>query len=261
MTMLLSTQVGEGVPTSLGRKARTCLLRQDTADPNYSWEFVVMALQKAKRLCIDPTFDWPLDVHRAKGTRMFNWFLLRQVNRDWFSCSSEWTLVKLRLARWIYTKPDGLILDEFRTRSLQYHAFCLYLLCDLVEQHPNARFLAEWLVQGVRYSLQHALSNGVSLWIGRGQEQIFGYGALAYACEFVHARLEALPDNKLDAIQRRILAFQREDGSFPLVLREQDAEAPWPMREPLPPGWYGYNVLGDYLPFLGHALYAAGQFK
>lgn len=260
MTLLFSIQVGQRIPTVLGRKARECLDRQDMAAPNFSWEFVVMAVQKAKRLCADPSFDVPLDVHRAKGTRMFNWFLLRQLNRGWFEASNEhWTLAKLRVARRLFTRSDGLILDEWRTRSLQYHAFCLYLLCELVEQHPRAGFLVDWLISGVRFSLQHVLRDGTAMWLGRGQEQIFGYGALAYACEFVHANIEPLPLDTLSSIQQRLLRFQREDGGFPLVLRQRDPEVPWPDNRLLPPGWYGYNTLGDYLPFLGHTLFAASQ--
>lgn len=259
MSALLSIQVGQGRLTMLGQAALRQLAKQDCGDPNFSWEFVVMAIQKAKRRSEDAGLCWPCDAHRAKGTRMFNWFLLRQVNRFWFGCSPGWTLTKLAVGRRLYTQDDGFILDEFKTRSLQYHAFCLYLICDLVEQHPDTVFLKDWLVQGVRFSLSKLLDDGSAMWIGRGQEQVFGYAALIRATEFVHHRIERLPVELLDRLQQRVLSFQRDDGSFPLVLRRREPEAPWPEQAPAVPGWYGYNTLADYLPFLGHAMWTASE--
>ena len=259
MSALLSIQVGKGRLTKLGQAALSQLANQDAGDPNFSWEFVVMAIQKAKRRSEDASISWPCDEHRAKGTRMFNWFLLRQVNRFWFGCSPTWTRAKLAVAHRLYTRQDGLILDEFKTRSLQYHAFCLYLICDLVQQHPNADFLQDWLRRGVQISLAHVLDDGSAMWIGRGQEQVFGYAALIRATEFVHRCIEPLPVELLNRLQQRVLSFQRDDGSFPLVLRRREPEPPWPEQAPAVPGWYGYNTLADYLPFLGHAMWTASE--
>lgn len=258
MTALFAVQCEPRSPSDLLTKACAHLGQQDTRSPEYSWEFVVHAMQKARRVAA-ASVSLPQLEHRAKGTRMFNWFLLRQANRGWFSTSRWWTLVKLRVARALYTTRDGFIQDELRTRSLQYHAFCLYVLCELVQQHPRVDFLKDWLVNGVRFSVQHLLPNGSALWLGRGQEQIFGYAALTSAMEFVHARLEPVPMHALQRVQERLLGFQRQDGSFPLVLRGRQPEPEAACGADGLPGWYGYNTLYDYLPFLGHALMLASS--
>lgn len=258
MTVLFAVQMAPLSLSPLAAKACTHLGRQDVAAPDYSWEFVVHAMQNAKRVA-PPGVSLPLLAHRAKGTRMFNWFLLRQANRGWFPTWRGWTLLKLRIARAVYTAPDGFIQDELRTRSLQYHAFCLYVLCELVQQHPNAQFLKVWLADGVRFSVRHILPDGSALWLGRGQEQIFGYAALIRAMEFVHANVEQVPAPALNLVQQRLLAFQRPDGSFPLVLRRRQPEPEKARNADALPGWYGYNTLYDYLPFLGHALMLAAD--
>ncbi len=257
-SVLLSVAIGQGRLTELGVKALPHFQSQQVQAPDYSWEFVVYAMALAGRSA-DSTADIPRQPHRAKGTRMFNWFLLRQVNRGWYGRNANWTLLKLRVARHLYTTDAGLIVDEFRTRSLQYHAFCLYLLCDLVEQHPQARFLSDWLAKGCDFAMRQILSDGTALWIGRGQEQIFGYGALVYALEFVHHRIRPLPDATLDLVQAKLLAHQRGDGSFPLVLRGREPEPPDTAYAERPAGWYGYNTLYDYQPFLGYALWRAAN--
>jgi hypothetical protein len=259
-SLLLSANIGHGKLTKLGVHALSSLSHQNHADPNYSWEFVIYAIQQAKRL-LPTDVKLPCDIHRSKGTRMFNWFLLRQVNRGWFASNHQWTCLKLRVAKFLYTTREGFILDEFQTRSLQYHAFNLFLICELIEQHPNVEFLKEWLYRGVQFSLNHLLADGTALWLGRGQEQIFGYGSLIYACEYVHAHLTPLPIETLDLLQKRLLSFQREDGSFPLVLRKREPEPKQTSYHANVPGWYGYNTLYDYLPFLGYAMWRTGQMR
>ncbi len=257
-SLLLSAAVGRGSLTPLGEKSLHHLAAQDHANPNYSWEFVVYGVQQAKRL-IQHDIGLPCDVHRAKGTRMFNWFLLRQLNCSWFKPSAPGVLMKLRLAKSLYTDRRGLILDEFKTRSLQYHAFCLFVICELVEQHRNVRFLREWLWRGAQFAVDQMLHDGTALWLGRGQEQIFGYGALIYALEYVNRNVGSLPDDKLRKLQAHVLSFQRPDGSFPLVLRRREPEVAGAILQSRPAGWYGYNTLYDYQPFLAYTLWRAAN--
>lgn len=260
-SVLLSAAVGEGELTPLGVTAVKHLERQDLSDPNFPWEFVVYAIQQSKRL-LAPNVQLPCDVRRAKGTRMLNWFLLRQVNAAGSERSAPSTLLKLRVARRVCTTQEGLILDELRTRSLQYHAFCLFLLCELLDRYPTADFLRQWLCKGARFSASRILADGTALWIGRGQEQIFGYGALIYALEYAHGRFGVLDEpSVLDRVAERLLFFQRADGSFPLVLRGREPEAPDATFEQRPPGWYGYNTRYDYQPFLAYALWRASRLE
>ena len=56
-----------------------------------------------------------------------------------------------------------------------------------------------------------------------------------------------------------LLKFQRADGSFPLVLREGEKGYPRKIdtMDERFLGWYSYNNLFDYLPFLGYFLMKA----
>lgn len=260
-TALLAFSISRGQPSEFGQRALRCLADQDSTHPNFSWEFVVYAVQKTKQL-LPPNSTLPCDVNRSKGTRMLNWFFLRQVNRGWFKGNKWGSLLKLRLAKHIYTDQSGLIMDELATRSLQYHAFCLYLLCDLVDRYPEIAFLKQWLIEGAEYSAENILPDGTALWIGRGQEQIFGYGSLVYALEYVHHCLKPLKNPAvLDQLQKKLISFQNQNGSFPLVLCRREPEPPEVTFANAPPGWYGYNTLYDYQPFLGYTLLRVSRLR
>jgi hypothetical protein len=129
----------------------------------------------------------------------------------------------------------------------------------LAEQHQNANFLREWLSRGALFSIQQMLMDGSMLWLGRGQEQIFGYGALIYALEYVNRKIQPLPEKNLQQLQEHVLSFQRPDGSFPLVLRRREPEMAKSNFTLHPPGWYGYNTIYDYQPFLAYTLWRTAQ--
>jgi len=103
------------------------------------------------------------------------------------------------------------------------------------------------------------LPNGDSLYVGRGQQQIFGYGALVYLLE---AAAGLTGEEQFGAIAERafsrLMRFQRSDGSFPLVLREGEPAEPW-LPDISRPGWYTYNRYADYLPLLGCFLLKAAD--
>ena len=238
--------------SDLAAKSCAHMAAQDTGIPDYPWEFVVYALQQAGA---SDVYNVPahLQGYHEKGTRMFNWFLLRMLNRNLCGEFSFTDLLKLRAGREIYQRPNGLIQDELKTRSLQYHAFCLFLLAELIESGLNRPWIIDWFISGVKFSVRHVLPDGTALYLGRGQEQIFGYGALIYALEYFNSRFERVEDQVLTSIWARLRSFQRDDGSFPLVLRQRCAEAAdLCSSSNLPAGWYGYNSLWDYQPFLAY---------
>lgn len=258
-TYLASLYGSDGGNTPLTQKSLNHLVQQDKSSPNYSWEFVVYALQAAKT---SGTVQLPdcLNDYREKGTRMFNWYLLRTLNKRLCGRYNAADHLKLFIASKIFQQSSGLILDEFQTRSLQYHAFCLFVLAELIEITPQNPWLKNWFLKGIEFSLQQILSDGTSLYLGRGQEQIFGYGALIYSLEYCHTKLRPIDENKLNAVNTRVLNFQRPDGSFPLVLRHREAEVPNAKFSAEPPGgWYGYNTLFDYQPFLAYCLLKASK--
>lgn len=256
---LLAKQSDDIEFNELAEKAVIHLKRQDNSHPNYSWEFVVFALQNLKKQNrLDKAET--LDGYKEKGTRMFNWFLLRRINKILCCKFTAFDKLKLYIGLYLFQNRDGLILDEFKTRSLQYHAFCLFILAHIIEQEPENRILKKRFLEGVNCAVSYILDDGSAIYIGRGQEQIFGYGALIYALEFCHSRIEKLDENILDKLANKVISLQREDGSYPLVLRgRQPEESDVCFRTDNPDGWYGYNTLYDYQPFLGYCLFMAGS--
>lgn len=258
---LLGKQSDQFSFIELAEKAFFHLEKQDKKHPNYSWEFVVFAIQKLKSQ-YQLSENNSLEQYHEKGTRMFNWFLLRNMNKIF---CDKFTLIdkyKLQVGLHLFQNKEGLILDEFKTRSLQYHAFCLFILANIIEQQPTNETLKKQFLAGVRCAINYILDDGTSIYIGRGQEQIFGYGSLIYALEFCNSFVEPLEDTILNKLADKVLSFQRENGSYPLVLRARESEREnVNFRADSPDGWYGYNTLYDYQPFLGYCLYMSGQMK
>jgi len=258
---LLAKQSDQIAFNELAEKAIKHLEAQDQQHPNYSWEFVVFAIQKLKKqhkLSGANSFDR----YNEKGTRMFNWFLLRNINKifcDKFTTFDKW---KLNIGLRLFQNKDGLILDEFKTRSLQYHAFCLFILAHIIEQQPKNKTVKKHFLAGVKCAIGYILEDGTSIYIGRGQEQIFGYGSLIYALEFCHSQIEPLDESILDKLAAKVTNLQREDGSYPLVLRATQPEnIGVSFKSDAPDGWYGYNTLYDYQPFLGYCLFMSGKLR
>jgi len=188
-----------------------------------------------------------------------NWMLLRaacDIGQRGLSASLLGTIegrgALLRYAR------HGFIHDRPHVRSFGYHAFCGALLADLWEQRRVA-WAGRAAARAARFLAPLILPNGDALYVGRGQQQIFGYGPLVYLLEAA-ARMtgEAEFGELADSVFARLMRFQRSDGSFPLVLREGEEAEPW-APDAARPGWYSYNTYGDYLPFLGCMLLKAAE--
>jgi hypothetical protein len=58
----------------------------------------------------------------------------------------------------------------------------------------------------------------------------------------------------LEKVYKFLIQFQREDGSFPLVMNGVEKEIPKIInpKDTNYPGWYPYNNYFDYLPFMGY---------
>lgn len=258
---LLAKQSDSPDFSELAKKALIHLEQQNHRHPNYSWEFVVFAIQKLKKQHKFNEVN-SLDNYHEKGTRMFNWFLLRNVNKMFCEKFTIFDKVKFYIGLHLFQNKEGLILDEFKTRSLQYHAFCLFILAHIIEQQPKNIIVRKRFLAGVKCATNHILEDGTSIYVGRGQEQIFGYGSLIYALEFCNAYVEPLDEDILNKLTNKVVNFQREDGSYPLVLRKRQPEnRDECFKSTHPDGWYGYNTLYDYQPFLGYCLFMSGTFK
>jgi len=192
-----------------------------------------------------------------RGKRNANWRLLRAAchllaDRTGGEDKARHEIRKV-LSRQVL---GGQVIDAPQSYSLQYHHFSALLLGELavlldddVLQH---RFL-----DLAAFSRDTILPNGDAVYMGRGQHQIFGYAAavsLLFLASFATAD-ESFQQAR-NVVLRRLLPFQRPDGSFPLVLRVE--ESGWPSSTPpLTPqwlGWYQYNNIFDYLPFAGEML-------
>ena len=173
--------------------------------------------------------------HRATGSRMDQ---LR----------SLWQRREVRRAR----QADGCFDDDRdRSRPIQYHLFTVALLHRIYLLNRSPR-LRSWFMEGMNYALPWFDPDGDFNYWGRGQEQIFGYGAAIYALEAA-AQLSEEPEKYRDAAARAyhwLLSFQR-GNHFPLVLNARRDEEQY--------GWYDYHHTTVYNAFLGVWLAFAHQ--
>lgn len=216
----------------------------DTKNPEFHWEFNRYALNEYQKL----SGDQICKLDQFKGTPCTNWTLLR--NRLVYNPEE----VKNKINE--MQLSNGLILDDPEVHSLQYHCFSLALIIEIYEEQKDP-FLLQAFEKGVTFIRSMILSNGDTLYIGRGQQQLFGYAALIYILSkatlyFNDSSLFA----HLEQVIHFLSQFQRKDGSFPLVLREGETEIPKKadVKNPAFSGWYPYNNYFDYLPFAGYFL-------
>jgi len=246
---------------------------RDDPPPGYG-EFNAYALLHCRRQLGERAVDSVISRLRPVGRHSANWMLLRAachaLEGPWLSPH------RARLegrAALVWHCRRGFIEDRPGVRSFGYHAFCGALLADL------------WQAQGFRWAGRAAaraagcigpfvLPNGDALYVGRGQQQIFGQGALIYLLEAARGlvgdpsagsgspRAKPRGDGEYaelaERVFRRAMRFQRPDGSFPLVLREGEDTEPW-RSDASRPGWFTYNRYGDYLSFFGCMLLKAAS--
>ncbi len=172
------------------------------------------------------------------------------------------------IARWLplpfaYGRTAPLRLQKMphlQKLSLQYHCFSLVLLWEIYQQ-TGWSFVKTAVQHGHQAIGRFVSPNGDTLYIGRGQQQIFGYGALIYFLAAQAATGSQTAAAQLEQVWSFVQPFQKEDGRFPLVLRRGESDYPKTIdtRDPRWLGWYGYNNLFDYLPFFGVMLARAAQ--
>ena len=214
-------------------------------------EFNVYALLQCREQLGPGPVDALMRRVRLGRRHSANWMLLRAACRirPGPFCSPARASWEARAALLRYARR-GLIADRSGVRSLAYHSFCGALLADLWRD-TGLRWAGRAAAQAAQFIANFILPNGDSLYVGRGQQQIFGYGALIYLLEAAAEITGREEFSRLsDSVFQFLLRFQRPDGSFPLVLREEEPPEPW-LPDVSHPGWYTYNRYADYLPFLG----------
>lgn len=269
-TLWLWAEAGEGdsLLTRLACRLPSCRVDQGGV---FHWEFVRFALLRAVE-CRPSLLD--VDAVRVQafsgqfvGTRVANWTLLRSTVRRDSDAWMQWCLATVErngtlLAR---QRSSGLIEDEWKKPSFQYHAFSTALLAyELMRSPYSSRWLVRRVYRALRFLRDVTLPTGEMNWLGRGQRQAFGYASAVMALRlgaehFEDSSLAACADEVLGFLAR----FQRENGSLPLVLRaglQSDFGRPV-FPDPRLAGWYSYNRYLDYLAFAGALLMAASKHR
>jgi hypothetical protein len=221
--------------------------------PEFHWEFNNYALLHYRRRTGERRVDELLQPLRFRGTPVTNWTLLRSAARFAAGHQRMKALCELTDKLRHCQLPSGQILDDSGVKSFQYHCFSAALLAELSTYRAMA-CLRRPFVRAVDFIRHFILPNGDTLYIGRGQEQSFGYGALLYILAEAYQmtqRAEYLAD--LAQVWDYVCKFQRDDGSFPLVFSgiEDGFPAEADANDARYPGWYPYNNYFDYLPFFG----------
>jgi len=140
---------------------------------------------------------------------------------------------------------DGCYDDQRNfSRPIQYHVFTLALLHRLYDLTRSEKIKKHFLA-GVNYFTKFIDPDGCFNYLGRGQEQIFGYGVAIYvleAAKLVDKTKAPEYQDYLSRVWSYLCKFKR-DGHFPLVLNDRKDEEKF--------GWYDYHHLTVYNAFLG----------
>lgn len=228
----------------------------DKNDSEFHWEFNNYALLYYKLISGDDSVDKFLEPLIFKNTPCTNWTLLRSNSKLMARKDEDLAIKEAKEKIKKYQLESGLILDDPGVKSFQYHCFSMAMISEIYEQTKDDFFKTSFL-KGVEFIRHFILSNGETLYIGRGQNQSFGYGALIYILSqaYKYTNDKTLLGD-IDLVLNFLLKFQREDGSFPLVMNDLEKSIPRviDMQNPEFTGWYPYNNYFDYLPFMGFFL-------
>lgn len=225
----------------------------DKDDSQFHWEFNNYALLDYYHQSNDKNIVIYLESLRFKNTPCTNWTLLRSNCRLKAGIDTAIALKEAKIKIKKFQLDSGLILDEPGVKSFQYHCFSMAMICEIFEQTRDSYFYASF-IKGVEFIRHFILSNGEALYIGRGQNQSFGYAALIYILALAYRHtLDKTILGDIELVLGFLSTFQREDGSFPLVMNNTEESIPQniDMKDPQFAGWYPYNNYFDYLPFMG----------
>lgn len=230
-------------------KLLQCYSEKDKSKENFHWEFNNYALNKIYMYEDFKAVEKLLFPLRFKGTTCTNWTLLRNVVRLMNGELDSLYEIDDKIDK--YQMDNGLIKDDKDVNSFQYHCFMASIIIEIYDLTGNDRY-KKCFIKAVDFISNLMLSNGCSIYIGRGQEQLFGYGPLIYIYEVA---FNITKNKKYKYFQSKcfsyIMKYKNENGVFPLVLNSKEKNIPCTIdvnnKEFL--GWYSYNNYYDYLPF------------
>ncbi len=225
----------------------------DKSDSQFHWEFNNYALLDYYQNSSDESIKKYFEPLKFKNTPVTNWTLLRSAARLMADVDKELAIQEAKEKIEKFQVSSGLILDAKNDKSFQYHCFSMAMIGQIYE-HTQDNYFKTSFLKGVEFIRNFILSNGESLYIGRGQNQSFGYGALIYILSLAYK----FTDDKtflgdIEKVTTFLLQHQRENGSFPLVMNGVEKTIPKviDMQNEEFVGWYPYNNYFDYLPFMG----------
>jgi len=232
------------------------IFKKDKSKSNFHWEFNNYALINLNKELNDNRIRDNIHPLKFKGTKCSNWTILRGLTRIIANEKKNVGYFEIFNKIIFYQNKNGLIKDDKYVNSFQYHCFMIFLIIKAYEI-TGFTFLKKSFLKGVEFAKTIILRNGDNNYIGRGQEQIFGYGPLLYSLEKAYNLTEDIDYKvKQNIVFENLIKYQRPNGSFPLVLRKNEKSFPKKIdpnnNEYL--GWYAYNNYFDYLPFLGYFL-------
>lgn len=225
----------------------------DKSSSQFHWEFNNYALIDYYNNSGDKSVYKYFKPLVFKNTPCTNWTLLRSNTRLLADIDVELAINEAKNKILIYQLKSGLILDDPGVKSFQYHCFSMAMIGEIY-QLTKIDYFRDSFLKGVLFIRNFILSNGETLYIGRGQNQSFGYGVLIYILSMAFkltGDLTLLGD--IELILNFIKDHQRSDGSFPLVFNSAEKSIPEiiDMMNPDYTGWYPYNNYFDYLSFMG----------
>lgn len=225
----------------------------DRLDPEFHWEFNNYALLDYYINSKDENIKEYIYPLKFKNTKCTNWTLLRSVVKIMAKDDIKIAIKEAKMKINKFQLKSGLILDAPGVKSFQYHCFSMAMIGEIYE-HTQDIFFKNSFLKGVGFIRNFILLNGEALYIGRGQNQSFGYGALIYILSLAYK----LTNDKtllgdIERVVNFVSKFQRRDGSFPLMMNGIEKNIPKiiDLQNEEFVGWYPYNNYFDYLPFMG----------
>ena len=225
----------------------------------YHWDFQNYAFLETYRLLKDKLDEnelllWKKTIRRSRENtknRLTNWVAMRA-----YVALLKYNLFNSHFERikYYYRKKelnksrlaDGCYDDYLNSsRVIQYHIYTVALLHRMYLIANDENILRDF-VQGIDYFIHFIDDDGCFNYLGRGQEQIFGYGAALYSLEaakITNPQKAGIYQYYINRIWEHLSAYKAEDGYFPLVLNKRKIEEKY--------GWYDYHHLTVYNAFLG----------
>lgn len=245
---------GQGMDEKYVKKFLTLYRDKEKETPEFHWEFNNYALIHMPNALVTSMLGYDYEIDRFKYTNCTNWILLRCLCQLSLKRSKQECLQEIDQKLKEMVTDSGLIKDNENVNSFQYHIFSAVLIYELYEKTQIEKYWDQF-IKAVDFLINFILPNGCSIYIGRGQEQLFGYGLVLDALTIA---AQKTGDEKylyylnsvLDYIQS-FINMEMLQPPLPLTLNheEKESEAHLDKNDIRHPGWYGYNNYLDYIAF------------